>query len=60
MNLMNENHLMMYFNNVGDVEGSPPLQKKNQPRNEEKTWRNGETLKWGGILRQDIPVFKKL
>lgn len=34
---MNENHLMMYFNNVGDVEGPPP-QKKNQPRNEQKTW----------------------
>lgn len=50
---------MMYFKNVGDVEGPHPP-KKNQPRNEQKTWRNGETLKWGGILRQDIPVFKKL
>lgn len=60
MNLMNENHLMMYFNNVGDVEGPPPPKKKTSQEMNRKHGRNGETLKWGGILRQDIPVFKKL
>lgn len=38
----------------------PPPQKKTSQEMNRKHGRNGETLKWGGILRQDIPVFKKL
>lgn len=41
MNLMNENHLMMYFKNVGDVEGPPPKKKTSQEMNR----KHGEMVK---------------
>lgn len=42
MNLMNENHLMMYFKNVGDVEGPPPQKKKTS---QEMNRKHGEMVK---------------
>lgn len=43
MNLMNENHLMMYFKNVGDVEG-PPLPPKKKT-SQEMNRKHGEMVK---------------